>query len=66
MVAVGQIERGWLGVKRHIRAQPQLPRAGVSQITHDRILPDSVGRVHRRLGKKFVLVDPPGIPSMSQ
>jgi hypothetical protein len=43
-----------------------LPRAGVSQITHDRIRPDSVGRVHRRLGKKFVLVDPPGIPFMSQ
>jgi len=34
MVAVCQIERGWLGMERHIRAQPQLPGAVVDQAAH--------------------------------
>src|ERR1039457_1313960 len=51
MVAIGQIKGGWLGVERHIRAQPQLPRAVLDYVPHpaNRVGPDSIGRMHRRL-----------------
>ena len=54
-----RIQRGWLGIERHIRAQPQLPGAVLDQVPHaaKRVRPDPVGRMHRRLRKQFVLVD---------
>src|SRR5277367_3223588 len=58
-IAVSRVERSRLRIEGDIAAESKLPCAVVNQIAHasKRKRSDAIHGMHRRLGKKFVLVD---------